>query len=321
MRTLLIGYSSIAQRRALPALLSIPEIQGIDIASRRKLENSDLPKDWTGRIYDDYQRAIDDSDAELVYVSLINRIHETWAEAALRAGKHVIVDKPAFMSLASAERLVKLAAQHRVCIAEAVVFGDHPQVTALQQLSADSAGITRISTIFSMPPLPAENFRNSSDAGGGSLYDLGPYVATTSRIFFRKAPSSLVCQVLNRHPDSGTDTAFSILATYDGGRSLVGQFGFDTEYQNRITLFGPDLAISVDRFFTTAPDQEGQLVINQKNGRSIERVEPADSFLAFLNRVVGCIGNDDWSSLTDDLLKDAKMLERIRSAAQETHSQ
>jgi len=172
-----------------------------------------------------------------------------------------------------------------------------------------------------MPPLPTENFRNSSETGGGSLYDLGPYIATTSRIFFKNAPSSLVCQVLNRHVDSGTDTAFSILATYDGGRSLVGQFGFDTEYQNRIALFGPDLSISVDRFFTTAPDQEGQLVISQKNRRSIEPVGPADSFAAFFERVVRSIGNHDWSSLTDDLLQDAKMLERIRSAAQEPHSQ
>jgi len=126
MRFLIVGFSSIVARRALPALLQLPDVESIDIASRRPLERTSLPDNWSGKIYDDYREAISNSQAEVVYVSLVNSLHEEWVAIALRSEKHVIVDKPAFLSLAAAVQLIEIATKNDLCLAEAVVFSYHP---------------------------------------------------------------------------------------------------------------------------------------------------------------------------------------------------
>eukprot|EP01050_Picozoa_sp_SAG11_P033781 SAG11_NODE_11635_length_745_cov_1.300926_2_plen_132_part_01 len=45
------------------------------------------------RIYGSYATLLDDEALEAVYISVPTRQHHTWALAALRAGKHVLVEK------------------------------------------------------------------------------------------------------------------------------------------------------------------------------------------------------------------------------------
>src|ERR1700712_5987019 len=99
MNVLLLGYSSIAQRRVVPALAAIGAVAGIDIASVSKTPAAGWPK--AGTHYRDYDEALARSGADLVYISLPNSMHDAWIAACLAAGKHVVVDKPATLTLAS----------------------------------------------------------------------------------------------------------------------------------------------------------------------------------------------------------------------------
>ena len=315
MRFLILGNSSIVARRALPALLQISGVQSIDIASRRPLLQASLPETWNGTIYDDYREAITDSQADVVYISLINSLHEEWAETALRSGKHVIVDKPAFLSLAAAEQLIELAADNGLCLAEAVVFSYHPQFTELQRLISEHGGVTRLIATFSFPPLADDDFRYQPDFGGGSLYDLGPYAAAVSRIFFADHPEKITCSVVSNHGSTKVDTAFSVMAGYSGGRSYIGHFGFDTDYQNSLTLFGPNIAASVSRIFTTPPDMQVQLDVSRKNEVSLVSVDAGDSFKLFFASVIDAIEKRCWTRFSDDLWHDAQILDAMRTSA------
>ncbi|SVE16496.1 uncharacterized protein METZ01_LOCUS469350, partial [marine metagenome] len=153
------------------------------------------------------------------------------------------------------------------------------------------------------------------ELGGGSLYDQGPYTAAISRLFFGESPSDISCNVVSRDSDTDVDTAFSILAAYDGGRSYVGHFGFDTEYQNRLTIIGPSISITVDRIFSTPPDLQNELDVNRGNERSRIKVKPADSFEHFFAKAIESIRNHSWSTFAEELLSDAQFSENMRSAA------
>jgi NDP-hexose-3-ketoreductase len=124
MRFLLIGYSKIAQKRVLPALAQVG-ITRIDVASRSRAAAVALPERMSGQVFDDYETALVESQADLVYISTVNRTHAEWAEEALQHGCHVVVDKPAFTSLDDAQRLVDLAQQQSRCLAEANTYGYH----------------------------------------------------------------------------------------------------------------------------------------------------------------------------------------------------
>jgi predicted dehydrogenase len=314
MKVLILGYSNIVARLALPALLQTRGVDRVEIASRRRLEGSDLPADFTGDLHVGYAEALEASDADLVYVSLVNSLHERWVEAALRSGRHVIVDKPAFLSFNSARRLDEMARTSGLCLAEAVVFADHPQVGVIRRIVEESQGITRLLAAFSFPPLAEENFRNHPELGGGSLYDLGTYAAAAYRLFFESPPQEITCRVLRDHPATGVDTAFSVLAVDQGGHAMLGSFGFDTQYQNWVTAIGPDLALSVERIFTIPPDLENRITVSRRGERSTITAPAGSSFGLYFERLVRAIQEGDWEADREALLGNAAFLERMRTS-------
>jgi len=266
---LVLGYSNIVRRRVLPAALSVPALGFVDVASRRGAPHGGAPTALGGAFYDDYARALDASRAEIVYVSTVNAHHAEWARAALLAGRHVIVDKPACVDIESAEALAEIASARGLCLAEALVFEHHPQVSSLRGLFAErGTAPTRATAVFSMPPFEAGNFRLRRELGGGALLDLGPYAAAFGRVIFGERPRSLRCEVQSYDEDRRVEAAFSVMASYSGGRSWVGHFGFDAEYGNWIDVYGRGFGARVQRFFTTAPDAPAEIAFTARGTKA-----------------------------------------------------
>lgn len=68
------------------------------------------------QVYTDLDRALDESDANVVIVNTPAELHYRQSKAALEAGKHVLVAKPFATEFSQAEELVALAAQKGVTI-------------------------------------------------------------------------------------------------------------------------------------------------------------------------------------------------------------
>jgi predicted dehydrogenase len=313
-QVLILGLSSIVTRRVLPALRQIPDIDGIDVASTKASDPAVRDAWRDGAAFYDYARALSLSSAEVVYVSLVNSEHERWARAALEAGRHVVVDKPAFLGCENAMRMAELAARRDRCLAEATVFGYHPQIGEARRVFTDSADAPRrIVAVLSFPPMDPANFRYQRALGGGALWDLGPYLAACGRVFFGVEPEMVEARVVAERGD--LEIAFSALGAFGEGRSLAGHFGFDTAYVNRLHLVGAAVAVEMDRAFTTPPDQANILRVSSQRGSAAVGVPAADSFTAFFRHVVKRIAARDWGALTADMLNDARALDRYRAAA------
>jgi predicted dehydrogenase len=316
VRLLILGLSSLVQRRVLPALRGLPGVEQIDVATRRAAGDK-ASVAWTdGEVYADYHEALRQSSADLVYVSLVNSAHQPWTEEALRHDRHVVVDKPAFLGFEQTERMLELAAERGLCLAEATVFGYHPQVELIKQQFRGADGTPcRLTTTFSIPPMDPGNFRYQKELGGGVLWDLGPYAVSIGRLFLGDDPTSVTCHVLAHHDAVGVETAFAMLAAYPGGRSVVGTFGFDTVYRNQLDLISGEVGVDVDRIFTTPPDVANELRISRRDGTSTLAAPPGDAFAAFFDHVMQRIAVRDWAQLTSDLHRDARTLHRLRGAA------
>src|SRR6185312_13863356 len=252
MRLLILGYSSIVERRVIPAAAKVEAVAEISIASKSRPQPGGWPKQ--GRFFNDYAAALRDGDSDLVYLSLPNAMHEHWVMAALAAGKHVVVDKPAMMTLAASERAVDVARRANRIVAEATVFGYHPQFEALAAFVAENGPLTQAATQFVIPPLPIENFRNHGEMGGGCLLDMGPYAAATMRILGGGAASEITALAGGRHPETGVDMGFSVLARLGNGGAFSGHFGFEGEYQNRLLVVGRSGSVLIERVFTPPAD-------------------------------------------------------------------
>lgn len=133
----------------------------------------------TGR--DRWQELLE-SDADLITVVMPPATHLEMALAALRAGKHVVCEKPMALNVAEAEELVRGAAQHGDCIA----IIDHelrflPSFRAARERIAELGRIRTIEVRYSSPSRGDRNrpWNWWSDAamGGGVWGAVGSHFA------------------------------------------------------------------------------------------------------------------------------------------------
>jgi predicted dehydrogenase len=316
MHLLLIGYSRIARKRIISALAASGQITALDIASETSAELARMQQKIPGQVFDSYSNALTLSNADMVYISLINSEHAVWADKALRSGRHVMVDKPACTSCADARRLCDLAQKKNLLLVEANVFAYHPQIERVEDEFRNAATVpTRITATFSFPPLGENDFRYHACYGGGALNDLGPYAISAGTVFFNEYPYKIFCQI-NVRAKTGVETAFSLTAVYSQGRSMVGHFGFDTEYQNTITVLGPSLCIRFDRVFTITPDHANTLYIRRNDQTAEAVISPSDCFLNFFRYMFIACRNKQFDSLYDRWLSHARALDLLKKVAE-----
>lgn len=286
---ILLGNSRFAQRRILPALAGIADVR---IASRRA--------------GDDYARALDEPG--IVWVSLTNDVHAAWARAALERGHHVIVDKPAVTELADAEQLVALARDRGLVVAEALTYAWHPVIHAIREICVEPP--THVVATFT-PPIPQGDYRYDPARGGGALLDTGPYCVSLGRLLWDDDPVAIDAHVVQR---ADVDTSYSALVRYRRG-TVVGHFGFTTEYTNSVQLLGPALSVTVPRIFSTPADMVTDIIVRQRDQVTTRSVPAANAIARFFAAVLAAIACGDTTTFSELLLRDARALARLRQAA------
>ena len=80
----------------------------------------------TGRAVSDFHQAVSDPQVEAVIVATINSAHAEVSAAAISAGKHVLVEKPAGISAKQIDELIALANQRKVCVRVGFNHRYHP---------------------------------------------------------------------------------------------------------------------------------------------------------------------------------------------------
>ncbi len=139
-------------------------------------------------------------EVELVVIASPNDTHARLAEAALRAGKHVIVDKPFTVTLEEARALAELAAEEGRLLS---VFQNRRwdgDFLALQDVLASGrlGEVLHFESHFSRyRPEPRARWRERSVPGGGLWYDLGPHLVDQALQLFglpENVHAWLVCQ-------------------------------------------------------------------------------------------------------------------------------
>lgn len=312
MRLLILGYSSIAERRVIPAAAKVAAFGEIAIASKSRPQPNGWPK--AGRFFADYETALRESAADIVYLSLPNAMHEHWVMAALAAGKHVIVDKPAVMTQQGSVRAVKEARRVNRLLAEATVFGYHPQFEVLADFLAQNGPLVCADAQFTIPPLPIANFRNHGELGGGCLLDMGPYAAASMRLLGGGSPSHVAALAGGRHPETSVDMGFSVQARLANSGVFSGHFSFEGEYQNRLLVVARSGSVISERVFSPPADHRMEWRRRVGNVEDVVTFDASDTFVRFLESVARAIARGDHDAFYGDLLSDAECRARIAEA-------
>src|ERR1039457_5916798 len=87
-----------------------------------------------GRAVADFKQAVADSQVDAVIVATINSALAGVAAAAIRAGKHVIVEKPAGISVKQIDELISLAEKHGICVRVGFNHRYHPAFISTREI-------------------------------------------------------------------------------------------------------------------------------------------------------------------------------------------
>ncbi|MDO4263321.1 MAG: oxidoreductase [Deinococcus sp.] len=184
IRTALLGYGSVGQVVHVPLLRALPEFELVAAASRNPQTPAALPE---AQVFATPRALLDGSDAELVVIATPNRTHFALAHAALRAGRHVLVEKPFALTSAEAQALITLAAEQGLVLS---VFQnrrwDGDFLTLQQVLSSGELGrITALHSHFDrFRPEVRDRWREGDEPGAGIWYDLGPHLIDQALTLF-----------------------------------------------------------------------------------------------------------------------------------------
>jgi predicted dehydrogenase len=190
-----------------------------------------------------YQALLECDDVDAVYVALPISMHVEWTIKALRAGKHVLCEKPFAVSPEDARRAFDAAADARRVCAEALMYRYHPQTLLAQRLvEQGSIGtLTCIRSALSVT-VPGDDIRRDRALGGGAYLDLGCYCMSASRLFGGN-PRRLYAEAVR--DGNGVDTRMA--ATMRLGHDVLGQFdlGLDLPRRDELELIGTEGKIVV----------------------------------------------------------------------------
>jgi len=315
MDILFVGYSSIVQRKVLPAAIKAKNIERISFASKKHLDLTKITEFNIGHIYDNYEEAILKTGNSIVYISFPNALHALWAEKALLAGHHVVVDKPAFMSYEEARMLTGIANRNNLLLAEANVWTYHFLFKEIKKYIENKV-VHSVYVNFSSPPLEPSNFRYNPDMGAGILLDRGSYAVSCVRELFPNLPENIFCSQRFSESLTDVDTDISIVMNFSDRSTFLGFFSLECEYTNTLVIIGQDFRITANRIFTPPPDKKLDLEIMHNNTLSKINTLPCDAFQEFLDDVVNSIQNCTHERFSRILLNDAELFARLEASHQ-----
>ncbi|MEA9862640.1 Gfo/Idh/MocA family protein [Xanthomonas campestris] len=190
--------------------------QPFAVASRSRARAEAFAQAWSiPRAYDSYQALVDDPQVDIVYIATPHSEHLAQGLLALRAGKHVLIEKPITTFAADARVLVQEARARGLFLMEAMWSRYLPHALVLRAL-AENGVLGSVRHVFADlsqlgPSDPAHRQRNPA-LGGGALLDLGVYTVQLSSMLLGTPTAITATGVLT---DTGVD-AFSTLVLSHG---------------------------------------------------------------------------------------------------------
>lgn len=202
--------------------------------------------------YADYDALLASDRIDAVYVALPNSMHADFAIRALRAGKHVMVEKPLATTLAEAEAMVAAARTSGRFLMTA--YRLHYEPATLQVLEMVRQGRIGTPRFFSAAfafQAAAGNHRLQAGHWGGPLQDVGVYCLNAARHVFAAEPVAV--QAMAARPDDPrfTEIDASLAVTLRFPGEALAQFfcSFGTHLSEHYRILGDAGEITLDPGF------------------------------------------------------------------------
>ena len=276
-----VGCARIATQRVMPAMADARLTALTAVASRTLskvqavAEAFDLPK-----AYGSYEELLADPEIEAVYIPLPNGFHAEWSIKAMRAGKHVLCEKPLAMDAAEAREIQAVRDETGMFCIEAFAYRFNPVVAKAFEVAqsgvlGDLRFMHTVSSFLMGRPYDPTNVRLRAEIGGGALYDMGCYAINAQRMMAGHEPL-MVSAMMQWSATFDVDMAGTALLDFGDGLRGTIQWGF-TAPGGPFSVIGTDGRLT-GPYGWGAPEGEPAMLLSTGDGIEEIFVEPANDY-------------------------------------------
>lgn len=216
VRAALVGFGYAGRTFHAPLIAACPDLRLEAVVSRQAEAIVEVWPD--ARVLATFDEVLADPVVDLIVLATPNDLHAIQAEAALIAGKAVVVDKPFTLTVAEARRLAALADERGLLLS---VFHnrrwDADFLTLQALIAEDRLGpVARYESRFNRyRPEVRDRWREGDGPGAGIWYDLGPHLIDQALVLFGR-PLGVSCDLaILRSRGRATDYAHAVLRYAD----------------------------------------------------------------------------------------------------------
>ncbi len=256
----ILGTAKIACEKVIPAMQKSGYSEVYAIASRTAAKAEYAQKRLEIPFaYTSYEALLKNKDIQAVYIPLPNHMHVEWTIKALKAGKHVLCEKPMALSLTDVKQIMEISREKGLKVSEAFMVKTHPQwIMAKKLIQEGKIGkLKSIHGFFSYYHDDLENIRYKYKLGGGGMWDIGVYPVFAARFIFDEEPEKVLA-LMKYEPKTGVDILASAILDFPSGQATF-TVGTQLVPYQRMQFFGTEKMLEMQIPFNAPPDKAVEL--------------------------------------------------------------
>ena len=285
------------------------------VASRSISSAEACAREWNiPRAHGSYEALLADPEIDVIYNSLPNHLHAEWTIKALRAGKHVLCEKPFALTLAEVDAMSQAAHETGKVLAEAFMYLHHAQTLKIKEI-VDSGVLGKLQLIkgaFTFTLTREGNYRWMEEMGGGSIWDVGCYPISFARMIVGAEPVEVFGWQLTG--PGGSDESFFGQMRFKDEVHMQFDCGFKSPSRAFIEIIGTDATLNIPDPFK--PGRKNEIYLNHNNEMQTIKIKGDELYSGEVEDICDAILKNQPSliSLADSRGNIAVMLALLKSA-------
>ena len=225
------------------------------VSSRSQKSSDSFAEQYSiGRAYAGYEHLLTDPGVDAVYIASPHTMHFQNTLDAIKAGKHVLCEKPFTINPEESRKLFEIAGQSSAYVMEAMWTFFLPAIQKAQQwLEQGRIGkLRQIKADFGYPQLPYDPNRREYNAefAGGCLLEMGIYPISLAWLFMQLDPIGIQTTV-HKAPNGVEDDVVMLFDYADNteGATATLATSFRSKLQNWAYIIGEEGYIAIPDFW------------------------------------------------------------------------
>ncbi len=233
----------------------------------------------------------------------------------MRAGKHVLCEKPLATSVAEVVAIADAARETRRVVAEAFMYRHHPQTAQVREIVASGRlGAVRL-VRGSFSPSPSSGratCASSPRSAAGALWDVGCYPLSFTRTVLAEEPIEV--SGVQRTGPTGIDLTFAGQLRFASGVLSQLDCSFEAPFRTGMEIVGDAATLDVTQPFKPGPD--ATLLLHRENATETILVDAAELYQGEVEDMADAIleGKASRVSLSDSQANVAAIVALLQSA-------